>query len=664
MAPSAVSRTPQALARIEALLASDPALAEREAGLLLAADPGNAMARLFQGIARRLLGQPAAAIEVLEPLTQSAPQAPLPHLQLGLALREAGRKEAAAEAIRRAVAVKPDFADGWLALADLLVSMDDRQGADRAFGRYIEHSANDPGLREIAQALSENRTADAEAALRAHLQQHPTDVRATAMLAEVALRHGHYEAAERLLASCLELAPSYRQARHNYAVVLMRREKPNAALAEIDRLLIGEPDGAELKNLKAATLQRMGEYARAVEVYEDILARRPAEQNVWASLGHALRTLGRMDEAVRAYRKATTLKPDFGEAWWNLANLKTYRFSDADLEAMRAQLARAELGSDDRLGFHFALGKALEDQGRYEESFRQYAEGNRLRREKIQYDPGELSAYVAQAKALFTPDFFAARAGWGDPSDAPVFVVGLPRSGSTLVEQILASHSAVEGTMELTHIADIVRSLAEAPRGGKDYPDVLADLDASRARELGAAYLERASVQRKAGAPRFIDKTPANFLHIPLIALILPNARIVDVRRRPMACGFSIFKHLFAHGQPFAYRLEDIAAHYRDYVDLMGHFDAVLPGRVHRMAYESLVTDTETAIRRLLEFCGLPFEEACLRFFENPRAVSTPSSEQVRRPIFSEALEHWRHYAPWLDPLARELERAGLHEPH
>ncbi|HET6628255.1 MAG TPA: sulfotransferase [Woeseiaceae bacterium] len=644
------------LARIESLLASDPAQAESEAGRLLQEDPQHAMARLFLGIARRLTGNPAAAIEVLAPLAESVPGAPLPHLQLGLAWREAGDRENAVASMRRAVAVKPDFSDAWLALADTLKTMGAHEEADRAFVRYIEHSASDPRLRVPMDALRDKRDADAETYLRTHLKRHPNDVRALCMLAEVALRHERYEDAESLLKGCLELAPSYRTARHNYAVVLMRLERPLDVLREVDRLLESEPADLNLQNLKAATFQRLGDYDQALKTYESILETHPDDPGVWSGLGHTLRTLGRLAPSVEAYRKATALAPEFGEAWWNLANLKTFRFDEADLERMRGQLAKPGLNTASRISFNFAIGKALEDQGEFGRSFEHYAEGNRLRRQGSDYNAGELTAQVRRCKRFFTAPFFASRTGYGEPSSEPIFIVGLPRSGSTLVEQILASHSQVEGTMELPHIADIARPLAaRAAAEGEEFPQVLAKLGKSETRDLGRSYLERARVQRRLDLPMFIDKMPNNFGHVGLIHLILPNARIIDVRRDPMACGLSIFKHLFAQGQLFSYSLEDIGHCYREYADLMAHFDEVLPGRVHRVAYESLVEDTEGEVRRLLDYCRLPFEAACLKYYENKRAVATPSSQQVRAPIFRDALEHWRHFEPWLDPLRTAL---------
>jgi predicted Zn-dependent protease len=643
------------LALIERLLSSDPAQAEAQAAELLASVPEQPMALLFQGIARRLLGNPAAAIEILSTLCQRWPDAPLAHLQLGLALRATGSNESAARSMRRAVEVQPEFGDAWLALADLMVATGDAAGADQAFARYLRHAAHDPDLAEAARGQRENRTAEAQALLRRRLERSPTDVAALYALAEIAVRETRLTEAEALLKQCMALAPSYRPARHNHAVVLMRQGKLSDALRESERLLAEEPANSAFHTLRAAILLRLGEYEEAARIYEHVLAQHPDQRGIWASLGHVLRTIGQRDRCIEAYRHAIAVAPEFGEAYWNLANLKTIEITDAELAAMRAQLEKPQLGAEDRIHFHFATAKALEDRGEYSESFRQYATGNRLRRQTVRYDARDLTDLVRRSRALFTRVFFDERAGWGAHSAEPIFIVGLPRSGSTLVEQILASHPAVEGTMELPHITAMASSLALRAGGQGSYPDVLAGIEEEELRQLGQAYLDGTRVHRKRGTPFFLDKMPNNFAHLGLIHLILPNARVVDVRRHPLACGFSLFKHLFAHGQSFSYSLEDIGCYYRDYVDFMAHIEAVLPARVHRVSYEALVTDTEVEVRRLLEHCGLPFEPACLSFYENKRAVSTPSSEQVRTPIFREALEHWRHYEPWLEPLKAKL---------
>jgi tetratricopeptide (TPR) repeat protein len=645
------------LSRIERSLATDPGLAEQLASELLAERPGQPMAMLFQGIARRLAGRPAAAIEGLSELCRNAPDAPLPHLQLGLALRETGDREAALRAMRRAVTLKPDFGDAWLALADLLTAMAEPAGANEAFGHYVIHASQNPRLMEASTHLRENRPAAAEKLLRSQLERHPSDVCALTLLADVAQRYARFDQAEALLARCLELAPGYRLARHNYAVVLRRQEKLPEALRQADRLLQEEPENVEVRSLKAAILMRLGDYDEAIRLFEQVLAAQPDDAGIWASLGHALRTVGRLDECIAAYRKAAALAPTYGEAAWNLANLKTVPITDDELASMRERLGQDNLRPDDRVHFHFAIGKALEDRADFAESFRHYAEGNRLRREIAPYDADDVSEHVRRSIALLTPAFFAERAGWGSASGEPIFVVGLPRAGSTLVEQILGSHPAVEATMELAYIGEIAKGLALNPPAGGEarYPELLAHLDAGACRTLGDRYIESARSQRKERRPFFIDKMPNNFAHLGLIQLILPHARIVDVRRHPLACGLSIFRHVFANGQNFSYSLEDIGRYYRDYVALMDHFDAVLPGRVHRVRYEALVEDTEAEVRRLLAYCRLPFDASCLAFFENPRAVATPSSEQVRRPIYRDALEEWRHYEAWLGPLKAAL---------
>jgi tetratricopeptide (TPR) repeat protein len=551
------------------------------------------------------------------------------------------------------------MADAWRALADHLNAMGDTQGADTAYASLVRASTRDPRLLEPALALSEGRIAVAEPLLRAHLKKHPSDVAAIRMLAEVAARIGRYADARNLLERCLQLAPGFHAARHNLAVVLHRDNKPREALEQIDCLLQAEPGSPGFRNLRAAILARIGEYSAALELYGQLLQQYPSQSKLWLSYGHALKTAGRQAEAVTAYRNAWRLEPAFGDACWSLANLKTFRFEAADIAAMRGQLDSAQLGHEDRLHFHFALGKAFEDGQAYADSFEHYAAGNRLRKAAVPYDPAGLSEQVRRSRALFTPEFFAARAGLGCQARDPVFIVGLPRSGSTLVEQILSSHPDVEGTMELPDVIGIVKDLSGRTRHSEPtrYPEVLAGLDADDLRELGLRYLEQTRVQRKTQAPLFIDKMPNNWAHVGLIHLMLPNARIVDARRHPLSCCFSNFKQHFARGQNFTYSLDDLGRYYADYVALMTHFDSVLPGRVHRVIYERMVEDTETEVRRLLEYCGLPFNEACLRFYENDRAVRTASSEQVRQPINRDGIDRWRHYEQWLGPLRSALGR-------
>jgi len=649
-----------ALSYAARLLDSDPALAAEQADEILRQAPGHPTAQLIAGMAARKRGDFAGALAQLEPLAKAQPRAPAAQCELGLAYGALGRGDDAIAALRRALALKPDLVDAWRALGDHLHAIGDVAGADAAYASQIKAATRDPRLLAPAAALQDGRVAEAESLLREHLKQHPTDVAAIRMLAEVAGRLGRYGDAERLLARCLELAPGFLAARHNHALVLMRQQRVAEAQVEAHQLLEREPRNPGYRSLMAAIQSQLGEYGESIRLYESVLAEYAGQPKVWMSYGHGLKTAGRTDEAIVAYRRATKVAPQLGEVWWSLANLKTFRFTDADLAAMHAALARNDISHEDRFHLHFALGKAYEDAERFAESFEHYAEGNRLRREGLPYEADEMTAAVQRSKSLYTREFVAARADWGHPAPDPIFVIGLPRSGSTLIEQILSSHSQIEGTMELPDVMSIARELMGAGEGlprldRARYPGVLGTLDAARLREYGERYLENTRVQRKSAAPLFIDKAPNNWLHVGLIHLMLPNSKIVDARRHPLSCGFSVFKQHFARGQHFSYRLEDIGRYYHDYVELMAHFDAVLPGRVHRVHYESMVADTETEVRRLLDYLQLPFEDVCLRFHENERAVRTPSAEQVRQPIYRDSLEQWRNYAPWLRPLEEAL---------
>ncbi len=430
--------------------------------------------------------------------------------------------------------------------------------------------------------------------------------------------------------------------------MLYKQHRPEEAIAELDSLLDGEAENIGLSNLKAAALSKIGGFDEAISLYQAVLEKAPNQPKVWMSLGHMLKTVGRQEEGVAAYRRAIDFTPTLGEVWWSLANLKTVRFTAADIAAMETALAMPDLGGEDRFHLDFALGKAYQDQKNYARSFSHYATGNALRRRSIAYDATETTAFVDRSIALFTPDFFAERAGQGHDAGDPIFILGMPRAGSTLVEQILSSHSQVEGTSELPDIPALARD-------GGDYPARIGDLTPVQLKALGESYLSRTRVQRRTGRPLFIDKLPNNWAHVPFIHLILPKAIIIDARRHPLSCCFSNFKQHFAKGQAFTYSLDDMGHYYADYVRLMHHVDTVLPGRVYRVIYERMVDDTEAEVRALLAACGLEFEAACLRFHETERAVRTASSEQVRQPIFREGTEGWQGYDPWLEPLKNAL---------
>ncbi len=646
-----------ALTHTAHLLHRDPALAIEQASEILKAVPGHPQAILLLGIGHRLHGDVPAALAVLSDLAASQPNSAHTHYELGLTLAAAGQGDAAVASLRRALQLKPDLPDAWRVLGDHLRALDDAVGADAAYAQHIRHSTRNPRLLEAAAALCENRIAEAEVLLREYLKQMPTDVPAIRMLAEVASRLGRYADAESLLERCLELAPGFAAARHNYAVVLHRQNKSAAALVAIDQVLEAEPRNQGYRSLKAAILSTLGDYDGAIALYSQVVDAYPRHAKVWMSFAHTLKTAGRQQESIGNYRRAIELAPNLGEAYWSLANLKTFRFSASEMAAMQAQLDDGALSVEDRFHLHFALGKAREDAGDFADSFRHYDEANRQRRSLIQYRADDTTSHVRRCERLLTAEFFAERRGWGSQAPDPIFIVGLPRAGSTLLEQILSSHPLVEGTMELPDIVSLARELGGSRLRGESsrYPEVLETLSAAQCEELGQRYLQQTRIYRKQGAPFFIDKMPNNFAHAGLIQLILPNARIIDARRHPLGCCFSAFKQHFARGQHFTYSLDDVGRYYHDYVELMAHFDAVLPGRIHRVIYEQMVDDTEPQVRRLLEYCGLPFDERCLRFYENDRAVRTASSEQVRQPIFRDGVEHWKHFEPWLTPLKQAL---------
>ncbi|WP_439569423.1 sulfotransferase [Sphingopyxis sp.] len=578
--------------------------------------------------ARRLLtAEPAAALAQARAIIEAVPTSAAAHRLAAHALRALNREEEA-------------------------------QGASLA---AVGATIHDPAMVDAALALAENRLPDAEAALRQRLREDATDVAAIRMLAEVAGRIGRYADAEKLLTRALELAPGFGAARANLATVFYKQNRYAEAAETLDAVLGEDPDNPAHANLKAAALGRIGGYDEAIALYEQLTQRFPDHAKLWMSYGHMLKTVGRQDDSIAAYRHALAVDPGLGELWWSLANLKTIRFDAADRAAMETALAAIDPGDaardDDRLHLHFALGKAYDDAGDAEPAFRHYAAGNAIRSAQLGYDAADTSAIVDAAITTCTADFFAARADMGDPAPDPIFILGMPRAGSTLVEQILASHSAIEGTMELPDIPALALGLGRETQGeGRHWIAALAEASPERLAEMGAAFLRRTAVQRKTDKPFYIDKLPNNWRYVPLIRLILPGARIIDARRHPLDCCWSNFRQHYAKGQAFSYDLADMGTYYRDYVRLMAHIDAVQPGRVHRVIHEALLDDPEAEVRAMLGYLGLPFEETCMAFYTNARAVRTASSEQVRRPINRDGVNQWRPYAAWLGALTDALD--------
>ena len=639
------------------LLATDAAAAKREAESILQRTPGDPRVLLILASALRRLGDAKAAIDLLLPLAKAYPGAARTQYELGLVLGERNDAAGAINALRTAVSLNPELPEAWLALGDRLFAAGDLTAAEAAFAEHAKTSIQDPALRPIADALFANRAVEAEERIWAHLKSKPDDPAALHLLAESFQLQDRLEEAESVFAHCLGREPENDGARFSYATALFRRQAAAQALEQIEYLRRKAPESVAYRNLHAACLALGGRHDEALALYEGLLAQFPQHPRLWLNYGQALRTIRRRDDAVAAYQRAIGLSPQFGEAYWSLANLKTVPLSDGEKAAVLAQLARDDIETDDRLHLHFALGKALEDRRDHHGAFTHYAAGAKVRHQGLAYDAQAATALMERSCALFTRSFFATRAEGGSEDDAPIFVVGLPRSGSTLVEQILASHSQVEGTMELPDIGYIAQSLRGKTTQGpaRRYPEAAADLDPRSRADLGNLYITRTQIHRAKKRAFFIDKMPNNFSHVGLIHLILPKAKIIDVRRHPMGACFSAFKQHFAQGQAFSYDLADLGLYYRDYVGLMRHYSMALPGRVHRVIYEDLIENTEGEVRRLLDHCGLPFEADCLSFYDNDRAVRTVSSEQVRRPIFREGLEHWRNYEPWLDPLKLAL---------
>ncbi len=639
------------------LLGQSPAQAAEQAGEILKVAKDNPAALFLLGAARRRLGDAHEAVAVLVVALKGMPHSAELILELALAEAARGESRRAMSLGDRAMGIGGGVANGWRALGDELMRAGDTDAAGRAHVNHVTASAKDPVLLEAALALNDGRIGVAERQLKSYLMRHPTDVAAIRMLAELAARIGRMKDSETLLTRCLQLAPDFRAARHNLGIVLLRQGKSAAAITETETLLKAQPKDAGYRTLYCAALVRNGDYAKAIAQYDALLADHPKHPKSWMSFGHALKTVGRGADAIDAYRRAIALRPSLGEAWWSLANLKTFRFSAENIAVMQRELARDDIDDDDRLHLSFALGKALEDLGDYEGSFGHYDRANTLRQGQIGYDDDEMAGRVSDIGAWFTSDIFRARAGQGCMAADPIFVVGMPRAGSTLIEQILSSHSMIEGTTELPDIIALAREIGA--RGSvadkSTYPQILSALSPDEMRQLGEEYLVRTRGQRKTDKPYFIDKMPNNFMHAGFIRLILPKAAIIDARRHPMACCFSNFKQHFAKGQGFSYGQQRIARYYRDYVMLMARFDETMPGAVHRVIHERLVGNLEGEVRAMLAFIGVPFEDACLRFFETDRAIRTPSSEQVRRPIFTEGLDQWRNYEPWLGPMKAEL---------
>jgi len=641
------------VSRIQALMeARDFPRALQAAQALVKTVPENRDVLYLIAVSLRYLSRIPEALTALEELQAFHPRFSRLFQERGncyVAQRDAPR---AIEAFLRAVNINPALPSSWRMLQSLYRMTGDTQNAATA-GAHVETlSRLAPEVVTATAMFSDGEFALAEQVIRPYLLRQPDDVEAMRLLARIGMELDVLDDAEVLLDAVLQAAPDYDAARHDYAATLLKRYKPSQAISELDRLLAKQPDNHLFRTTYANAVVGLGNHERALTLYRQLLPDAANPSEVHLSIAHSLKTLGRPAEAIDAYRAACTARPNYGDAYWSLANLKTYKFSDEEIESMRLHEADRRTSLLDRYHLCFALGKALEDRAAYAQSFKYYERGNALKKSTSNYRPETIERNARLQMEVCTRELFATRMGSGCTAPDPIFIVGLPRSGSTLIEQILASHAQVEGTMELAEIPRLVYQL-----NGRDdqYPRALATLTPEQLETFGQDYINNTRIYRTGGARFFIDKMPNNFRHLGLIHLILPNARIIDARREPMACCFSNFKQLFASGQEFTYSLEDIGRYYKSYVDLMAHWDRVLPGRILRVQHEDVVDNLEGSVRRILAFCGLEFEPACLEFYKTERSVRTASSEQVRRPIFKDSLDQWRHFEPWLEPLKQAL---------
>ena len=619
-------------------------------------EPENRDVLYVQAVSHRCLNDIPAAIAILQALEARYPRFSRLYQERGhcyVLLKDAPR---AIKAYLIAVNMNPALPVSWARLERLYRMTGEQNSSASAAAHVAMLDALPQEVVNATSLFSDGDLAPAEQILRAYLLEHGNHIEAMRLLARIGIARKVFDDAEILLKAVLERAPNYILARIEFAGVLLDRHKYQSAREQLEILLKIDPNNRQYQTLFANTCVGLGEHAKAIVLYRKLLADAPRAAELHLSLAHSLKTLGKRDESIASYQAAATIRSDFGDAYWSLANLKTYQFSDREIETMRSAEAALEIPQIDRYHLCFALGKALEDRTQYEESFRYYERGNLLKATETQYRPEAIELNARLQIQTCTREFFERLSNVGNKSAAPIFIVGLPRSGSTLIEQILASHSQVEGTQELAEIPRIVANFQghDADLANPRYPAVLSTLHPDDFQKLGEKYLLDTLAYRS-GSTHFIDKMPNNFRHIALIHLVLPNARIIDARREPMACCFSNLKQLFASGQEFTYSIADIARYYRTYLDLMQHWDTVLPGKVLRVLHEDVVDDLERNIRRILDFCGLDFEPACIDFHKNERSVRTASSEQVRQPIFRGGLDQWKHYEPWLQPLKETL---------
>ena len=630
--------------------------AEARCRAALAQYPGDINMQALLGALLVKLDRRVEAERTLREVVADAPSFAKPAEDLGFLLVQSGRPAEALPFLERATRLDPSLERAWFTLGKALALLGRGKEADVAFEKCFERSPERRIMALAAEHQKEGRLDEAERLYRRVLRDNPRNVDALRLLALIAVNADRPDDAELLLQQAIDIAPDFMQAILDLGRIRKEQDRYGEALECFDRAIALEPAQPQAHYLRAATLARASFTHEAIAAYRECLKLRPGHIGALLGVGHVLKAVGDYDGAVASYGACIREAPDSGETYWSLANLKTYRFDDPSVTDMEKRAAAQDDNVQSQVNFHFALGKACEDRGDYESAWRHYRTGNEKQRVEIVYDPVQTEVMNDRLVDVFSAEFLASHGDAGDPDPSPIFILGLPRSGSTLLEQILASHDEVEGTSELPYIGRMATSLNRNRAQGINYPEAMRELAAPNLSALGRDYLALAGMHRRSGAPRFIDKMPNNFPNVGLIALILPNAKIIDARRHPLDACLSCYRQLFAKGQNFTYDLTEIGEYYLQYQRMMDHWARVLPGRVLTVQYEEVVADFETQARRLLEFCGLSWQDACLRFYESDRPVRTPSSEQVRQPIYDRSVGHWRRYERHLGELMTVIE--------
>ena len=632
----------------------DEALAELQ--LALTHDATNPNVNYMAAVCYRYKNNYTEAQRYLDLLKDLALDKGRVYQEQGHLYRAQNRLAQALVAYQAACQLNSALIASWQAQSELLISMG-RPAAAQQATLQLQRLKNLPKvLVSVTDLIEQGKLFKAEALCKKFLQQSPTHAEGMRLLADIALRLGAIDEAEFVLESAIEFNPNEPGLKIDYIQVLRRRQKFEASLAAAKDLAKAHVDNPQFQSMYAISQLQVGAYAKAVALLDKVLALLPGDSITYTSRGHALKTWGKQAEAIESYRSALKNNASYGEAYYALSNLKTYQFSDAEIDSMVAIEKNKALTPANSVFLYFALGKAFEDRHDWKESFGYYEKGNRVKKIQISYNAEQMTEELLSQRRFFNKENIARLAPNGYPDAAPIFIVGLPRAGSTLLEQILSSHSMVDGTLELPHMLSIAQKLRRKGRqkdsGG--YPELIAELSAQERYDLGKQYIDETNIHR-GSAPFFIDKMPNNFRHIGLIKAILPNAKIIDARRHPVACCFSGFKQLFAEGQEFSYSLDDIGQYYNDYVTLMKHWDEVVPKQVLRVQYEKVIANIESQVTAILDYCGLPFESACLEFHKTERAVRTASSEQVRQPLYKSGVDQWQNFEPYLQSLISKL---------